>query len=138
VVASTSGGEPAWDYARVSQSGGQPPYDTGHLRELVGSAITLYEVHPMAGHPVTEEIGAAMLAHTALVQQLADGIDARFDRANPDAFKNAWINVVSQILGVLHGALELAAECRGESITDTWQAIAASLALDDSTGDDED
>ena len=33
--------------------GGQPPYDTGHLRELVTTAITLYEVHPMAGHPVT-------------------------------------------------------------------------------------
>jgi hypothetical protein len=120
----------------VSEPGGQPPYDTGHLRELVTTAITLYEVHPMAGHPVTEATGAALVAHTALLQELANGIDARYDRDNPDAFKNAWINVVSQILGVLHGALEMAAECRGETITDTWQAIAANLALDDSAGDE--
>ena len=118
--------------SRVSQPGGQPPYDVGYLRELVTSAIKLYEIHPMAGHPVTEDTGAAMLTHTALLQQLADGIDARYDCDNPDALKNAWINVVSQILGALHGALQMAAECRGTSITETWQAIAASLALDDS------
>ena len=119
----------------MSQPGGQPLYDTGYLRELVTTTIALYENHPMAGHPVTEATGAALVAHTALLQELANGIDARYDRDNPDALKNAWINVVSQILAALHGALEMAAECRGESITETWQAIAASLALDDSGND---
>jgi hypothetical protein len=115
----------------VSEPSGQPPYDTGYLRELVTTTIALYEIHPMAGHPVTEATGAALVAHTALLQELANGIDARYDRNNPDALKNSWINVVSQLLGVLHGALQMAAECRGETITETWQAIAASLALDD-------
>jgi hypothetical protein len=86
--------------SRVSQPAGQPPYYIGYLRELVTSAIKLYEIHPMAGHPVTEATGAAMLTHTALLQQLVDGIDARYDRDNPDALKNAWIISCPRFLGL--------------------------------------
>jgi hypothetical protein len=39
----------------LASQAANPSYDTGHLPELVTTAITLYGVHPMAGHPVTEE-----------------------------------------------------------------------------------